>query len=79
MCGIFAICHGECQEGCKPFDLQTAQKLSRRQTHRGPDFHGSYQDSQTGDILCHERLAIMDLGITHPIQGSAANHQVCFV
>uniref|UniRef100_A0A1I7X944 Asparagine synthetase [glutamine-hydrolyzing] n=1 Tax=Heterorhabditis bacteriophora TaxID=37862 RepID=A0A1I7X944_HETBA len=47
-----------------------------RQMHRGPDFRGSYRDEKTGDILCHERLAIMDLGITQPIQGTLPSHQV---
>uniref|UniRef100_A0A8R1E0R5 Asparagine synthetase [glutamine-hydrolyzing] n=1 Tax=Caenorhabditis japonica TaxID=281687 RepID=A0A8R1E0R5_CAEJA len=75
MCGVFAICQQAAQ--CKQkFDLDEARRLSRRQYHRGPDFSGSYQDPKTGDILVHERLAIMDLGITHPLQGTAADRQV---
>ncbi|VDN28185.1 unnamed protein product [Cylicostephanus goldi] len=73
MCGIFAICHHGCAE---KFDIEKAKQLSSRQAHRGPDFRGSYVDPSTGDILCHERLAIMDLGITQPIAGSVPTHQV---
>ncbi|VDM45984.1 unnamed protein product [Toxocara canis] len=52
MCGIFAICHCKC-DGKRPskFSLEEAQKYSRLQIHRGPDFHGSYQNETTGDIL----------------------------
>ncbi|CAI5455947.1 unnamed protein product [Caenorhabditis angaria] len=75
MCGIFAICQqaGKCEQR---FDLEKAKELSKRQTHRGPDFRGSYQDDKTGDILVHERLAIMDLGISHPLQGTRPDRQV---
>ncbi|KJH47126.1 asparagine synthase [Dictyocaulus viviparus] len=73
MCGIFAICHN----GCKlRFDIVQARELSKRQAHRGPDFSGSYCDDITGDILCHERLAVVDLNITQPIMGTNARHQV---
>lgn len=48
----------------------------RRQAHRGPDFSGYYCDNSTGDILCHERLAIMDLGVVQPIQGTLPTRQV---
>lgn len=74
MCGIFAICHQKCTAA--PFSLEKAQEMSSRQRHRGPDFCGSYQDQATGDILVHERLAIMDLGVIQPLQGTKANHQV---
>lgn len=57
MCGIFGM-----------FDLQPgddlaalrrqALELSRRQRHRGPDWSGVFMDS--GAILVHERLAIVD-------------------
>ncbi|EYB87979.1 hypothetical protein Y032_0254g301 [Ancylostoma ceylanicum] len=73
MCGIFAVCH----QGClKRFDVEKARQLSKRQSHRGPDCSGYYCDPTTGDILCHERLAIMDLGITQPIAGTLPSHQV---
>ncbi|CAL2051215.1 unnamed protein product [Caenorhabditis brenneri] len=75
MCGVFAICQQTCQNRQK-YDLDEARKLSRRQHHRGPDFNGCYQDKKTGDILVHERLAIMDLGVVQPIQGTAPNRQV---
>lgn len=77
MCGIFAICHCEI-DGKRPkkFSLEEAKINSSRQRHRGPDFHGSYQNDITGDILCHERLAIIDLHCTQPIQGTQEDHQV---
>ncbi|CAD6187148.1 unnamed protein product [Caenorhabditis auriculariae] len=75
MCGIFAICQCPARTG-KFFDLEKAKELSNRQYHRGPDFRGFYQDSLSGDILVHERLAIMDLGISHPLQGSNERSQV---
>ncbi|VDK51793.1 unnamed protein product [Anisakis simplex] len=76
MCGILAICHCE-HNGTRPtkFSLLTAQEHSSRQRHRGPDCHGSYQNPVTGDILCHERLSIMDLHCKHPLQGTQADHQ----
>uniref|UniRef100_A0A7I4Z3Y7 Asparagine synthetase [glutamine-hydrolyzing] n=2 Tax=Haemonchus contortus TaxID=6289 RepID=A0A7I4Z3Y7_HAECO len=73
MCGIFAVCHYGCTER---FDVQKARELSRRQSHRGPDFSGYYHEESTGDILCHERLAIMDLEVVQPIQGTFPTHQV---
>uniref|UniRef100_A0A914KXJ3 Asparagine synthetase [glutamine-hydrolyzing] n=1 Tax=Meloidogyne incognita TaxID=6306 RepID=A0A914KXJ3_MELIC len=73
MCGIFAIFHPK--ECCK-FSAEKAQKLSSRQKHRGPDFHGFYQHPQNGNILAHERLAIVDLGCVQPLQGSKSDHQV---
>lgn len=50
--------------------------IFRRQKHRGPDYHGSYQNEVTGDLLVHERLAIMDLSCKHPFQGTKKDHQV---
>ncbi|CAB3400740.1 unnamed protein product [Caenorhabditis bovis] len=75
MCGIIAICQQTAKCSAK-FDLKKATELSKRQTHRGPDFRGFYEDPTTGDILVHERLAIMDLGIKHPLQGTMENNQV---
>lgn len=60
-------------------DKDSESQISRRQHHRGPDFCGAYQDKKTGDILVHERLAIMDLGISHPIQGTCPTSQVSTV
>lgn len=74
MCGIFGICH--LVAGCPKFDVAKARELSSRQQHRGPDFHGFYQHPQTGNILAHERLAIMDLHCVQPLQGTAEEHQV---
>lgn len=73
MCGIFAIFH---PKGCCKFSAEKARELSSRQKHRGPDFHGFYQHPQNGNILAHERLAIVDLGCVQPLQGSEPNHQV---
>jgi len=52
MCGILAVLGSE--------DIELARKMSKKMTHRGPDESGSYKD-QFGNILCHERLAIIDL------------------
>ncbi|TKR92518.1 hypothetical protein L596_007156 [Steinernema carpocapsae] len=78
MCGIFAVCHPAGCGGKRPeaFSVQKAHLLSSTQAHRGPDCHNSYQHPETGDILCHERLAIMDLTCTQPIQGTQSDHQV---
>uniref|UniRef100_A0A183BZS6 Glutamine amidotransferase type-2 domain-containing protein n=1 Tax=Globodera pallida TaxID=36090 RepID=A0A183BZS6_GLOPA len=73
MCGIFAIYH---PEGCAKFNVTRARELSARQRHRGPDFHGLYQHPGTGNILAHERLAIMDLGCVQPLRGTTEEHQV---
>uniref|UniRef100_A0A914XD37 Glutamine amidotransferase type-2 domain-containing protein n=1 Tax=Plectus sambesii TaxID=2011161 RepID=A0A914XD37_9BILA len=69
MCGIFAICAGK-------KDLAAAQTLSHRQAHRGPDFRGHYSHPTNGHVLCHERLAIIDLSCTQPLQGSQPDKQV---
>uniref|UniRef100_A0A914IDQ2 Asparagine synthetase [glutamine-hydrolyzing] n=1 Tax=Globodera rostochiensis TaxID=31243 RepID=A0A914IDQ2_GLORO len=73
MCGIFAIYH---PEGCAKFSVTRAQELSARQRHRGPDFHGLYQHPGNGNILAHERLAIMDLSCVQPLRGTTEEHQV---
>uniref|UniRef100_A0A7E4W1J5 Asparagine synthetase [glutamine-hydrolyzing] n=1 Tax=Panagrellus redivivus TaxID=6233 RepID=A0A7E4W1J5_PANRE len=73
MCGIAAICH---DPGCAKYSLEKASALSLLQTHRGPDSRGSYQSPVTGDILCHERLAIMDLSAHQPLQGVRPEQQV---
>lgn len=73
MCGIFAIYH---RTGSPIFTFTKAQELSQRQSHRGPDFSGYWQCPKTGNILCHERLAIMDLGCHQPISGAKDNHLV---
>uniref|UniRef100_A0A915CNJ6 Glutamine amidotransferase type-2 domain-containing protein n=1 Tax=Ditylenchus dipsaci TaxID=166011 RepID=A0A915CNJ6_9BILA len=76
MCGIFAICHPKGCPSSAHFDVQKAQQMSIRQKHRGPDYRGVYQHPKNGNILCHERLAIMDLGCIQPIQGTREDHQV---
>ncbi|KAF8365326.1 asns-2 [Pristionchus pacificus] len=74
MCGIFAVCHESGSADKFPLDL--AQKHSSRQMHRGPDCRGSYVHPETGDILCHERLAIMDLSCVQPLAGTTDKYQV---
>ncbi|KAI3412068.1 hypothetical protein GPALN_002113 [Globodera pallida] len=64
MCKIFAIYH---LEGCAKFNVTRAQELSARQRHRHPG---------NGNILAHERLAIMDLGCVQPLRGTIEEHQV---
>ena len=62
MCGILAII------GKK--DLESAKKLSKRMSHRGPDESGIVQ-FDNGYILTHERLSIMDLTTgRQPIKGT---------
>ncbi|GMT02592.1 hypothetical protein PENTCL1PPCAC_24766, partial [Pristionchus entomophagus] len=74
MCGIFAVCH---ESGCEAkFPLALAEKHSSRQAHRGPDCRGSFVHPETGDILCHERLAIMDLACVQPLAGTTEKYQV---
>lgn len=64
MCGILAII------GKKEKEQESLQLLSKRMSHRGPD-ESDFQVTDGGAILCHERLAIMDIttGI-QPIQGT---------
>ncbi|HEU4664291.1 MAG TPA: asparagine synthase B [Dokdonella sp.] len=57
MCSIFGLF--DLQPGDDLAGLRTlALELSQRQRHRGPDWSGVYVD--TGVILVHERLAIVD-------------------
>ena len=58
MCGIFA-CH-KCFEPIEKFK-PTALQLSKGIRHRGPDWSGNITKENT--ILCHERLAIVGIGI----------------
>ncbi|KAF8354262.1 hypothetical protein PRIPAC_95885 [Pristionchus pacificus] len=75
MCGIFAVCHDPSRP-CAKYDLEKAKEHSLRQFHRGPDCRGSYVHPESGDILVHERLAIMDLSCVQPLMGSSEHHQV---
>lgn len=67
MCGILAILG---KTGSPSTDLRKRLlRLSKRQRHRGPDWNGiciqEYNDSRGQprmNILCHERLAIVDPG-----------------
>jgi asparagine synthase (glutamine-hydrolysing) len=56
MCGILAIL--EIKSNAAAI-RQTALSLSKRLRHRGPDWSGIYADEHA--VLCHERLAIVDL------------------
>lgn len=63
MCGILAVI--EPQGG-----FERIKALSKRMSHRGPD-ESDIHITETGTVLCHERLAIMDVNTgTQPIQGS---------
>eukprot|EP01113_Clastostelium_recurvatum_P034329 TRINITY_DN4644_c0_g1_i1.p1 TRINITY_DN4644_c0_g1~~TRINITY_DN4644_c0_g1_i1.p1 ORF type:complete len:568 (+),score=116.96 TRINITY_DN4644_c0_g1_i1:30-1706(+) len=58
MCGIFAIINST-QD---PVALRKlALALSARLRHRGPDWSGIYTAPDGRTVLCHERLAIVDL------------------
>ncbi len=62
MCGILAVI------GQK--DVGQVQTLSKRMTHRGPDESDAIVN-ESGYILCHERLSIIDLNTgKQPIQGT---------
>ncbi len=56
MCGILAILEIKSSAAAV---RQTALALSKRLRHRGPDWSGIYADDHA--VLCHERLAIVDL------------------
>jgi len=60
MCGILAVIGST--------DTELARKLSQKMSHRGPDESGLFTDG-LGNILCHERLSIIDLKTGHqPIE-----------
>jgi len=62
MCGILGVM------GRK--DKEYVQQLSKRMTHRGPDESGIYV-SESGYIITHERLSIIDLKTgRQPIKGT---------
>jgi asparagine synthase (glutamine-hydrolysing) len=64
MCGILAVI------GSKR-DQEQLKTLSGRMSHRGPD-ESDVKVTESGAVLCHERLAIMDISTgTQPIQGSS--------
>lgn len=64
MCGILAII------GKKEKEQESLQVLSKRMSHRGPD-ESDFHITESGAILCHERLAIMDVNTgIQPIQGT---------
>ncbi|HHW4681723.1 MAG TPA: asparagine synthase B, partial [Xylella sp.] len=57
MCSIFGIFNLQPGDNLQTLRHQ-ALECSQRQRHRGPDWSGVYVD--TGTILVHERLAIVD-------------------
>lgn len=64
MCGILAVIG-------KEKDLELVSSLSKRMSHRGPD-ENDFHVTESGAILCHERLAIMDVTTgKQPIQGAS--------
>jgi len=65
MCGILAVIG-------KKEDQELVSKLSKRMSHRGPD-ESDVHITEAGAILCHERLAIMDVNTgKQPIQGTSS-------
>jgi asparagine synthase (glutamine-hydrolysing) len=92
MCGILAILG---KQGTPSTDLRKKfLRLSKKQRHRGPDWNGicfqEYQSSSGApmmNILCHERLAIVDPGtgaqplynetgtVALTVNGEIFNHQ----
>lgn len=68
MCGILAVI------GQK--ELGQVQTLSKRMTHRGPDESDAIVN-ESGYILCHERLSIIDLHTgRQPIRGCESAYMV---
>ncbi len=66
MCGILAVY--KTKEVTKT--LEKAIECSRRLVHRGPD-EGGHVVTDSGTILCHERLSIVDLHSgRQPIEGT---------
>lgn len=64
MCGILAVIGSKEQP-------QKIKELSQRMSHRGPD-ENDIHITETGMILSHERLAIMDVNTgKQPIQGTS--------
>ncbi|MBT5094902.1 MAG: asparagine synthase B, partial [Halobacteriovoraceae bacterium] len=68
MCGILAVIGNA--------DLQEATELSKQLSHRGPDERDSVV-TKHGHILCHERLAIVDLNTgKQPLVGREDNYLI---
>jgi asparagine synthase (glutamine-hydrolysing) len=68
MCGILAVI------GHK--ELSVVKELSKRMSHRGPDESDAFVNN-SGYILCHERLSIIDLTTgKQPIQGTDTAHVI---
>jgi asparagine synthase (glutamine-hydrolysing) len=66
MCGILAVIGSKNVKR----DTELAQKFAKTLSHRGPDESGIHVDD-FGNILCHERLSIMDVTSgKQPIQGT---------
>jgi len=66
MCGILAVIGSKNVKR----DTELAREFAKRLSHRGPDESGIHIDDY-GNILCHERLSIMDVASgKQPIQGS---------
>lgn len=66
MCGILAVYKAKKIEKT----LEKAIECSRKLVHRGPD-EGGHVVTESGTILCHERLSIVDLHTgRQPIEGT---------
>ena len=58
MCGI----NGFYSKSSSTFN-NVILKMNSAISHRGPDTNGSWMDKESGIVLCHQRLSIIDLSI----------------
>ena len=59
MCGIIAILGIKTTNSDKDLKRSHYLELSKKIRHRGPDWNGSYYDSDNGIFIGHERLSIV--------------------
>ena len=60
MCGIFAV-YGNGKSGDYLEQRKKFLSCSKLLRHRGPDWNGIYIDNKKKSVICHERLAIIDV------------------
>jgi|SaaInlStandDraft_7_1057024.scaffolds.fasta_scaffold06947_1 asparagine synthase (glutamine-hydrolysing) len=58
MCGVFAIAS---ELSLSNSDMQTIERFKLSMKHRGPDDDGMWHDKDSGIVIGHTRLAILDL------------------
>ena len=79
MCGICGII--DLTGGSRAASLTTTvEAMATRLTHRGPDSHGTWHDSETGVAFGHRRLAIIDLSETghQPMTSRDGRYVLCY-